>query len=164
MIQQTLAQRIAEAAEHACSERRRLAADPHRPLYHFLPPANWMNDPNGLIQWRGQYHLFHQCNPEHPCFGDMHWGHARSPDLIHWIELPVALAPMPGAADHFDCFSGCAVDDAGVPTLIYTGISHYPTSGGRYPVPVDAQVQCIATGDDDLIAWQHAATQNEGQP
>jgi beta-fructofuranosidase len=146
------------AAGQAAAERRRLSADPHRPLYHFLPPANWMNDPNGLIQWRGQYHMFYQCNPYHPYFGDMHWGHAVSPDLVHWNDLPIALEPTPGAADHFDCFSGCAVDAAGVPTLVYTGISEYPTGHrNRYPVPLTAQVQCIATGDDELLTWRRYA-------
>jgi beta-fructofuranosidase len=47
----------------AYTQRKKLASDPQRPQYHFLPPANWMNDPNGLIQWKGQYHLFYQYNP-----------------------------------------------------------------------------------------------------
>ena len=63
-------------------------SDPHRPRYHFLPPSAWMNDPNGLIQWEGRYHLFYQYDP---AFGDTsrsdpaaigkHWGHAVSDDL-----------------------------------------------------------------------------------
>ena len=73
--------------------RERLRHDPHRPRYHFLPPANWMNDPNGLIQWRGKYHLFYQHNPRGALHADMHWGHAVSSDLVHWTHLPIALAP-----------------------------------------------------------------------
>ena len=67
-----------------------VAADPHRPLYHFLPPANWLNDPNGVIQWKGQYHLFYQYNPNGPFHGTIHWGHAVSSDLVYWRDLPIA--------------------------------------------------------------------------
>jgi beta-fructofuranosidase len=119
---------------------QRLTDDPHRPLYHFLPPANWMNDPNGLIQWQGQYHLFYQYNPDGPCWGAMHWGHAVSKDVVHWTHLPIALAPTPGGPDEDGCWSGCAVDDHGVPTLVYTGVM--------------PQVQCVATSTDDLITWE----------
>jgi len=101
------------------NRRTTMASDPHRPQYHFLPPANWMNDPNGLIQWKGQYHLFYQHNPTEPLWGNMHWGHAISDDLIHWRDLPIALAPTPGGADETGCFSGCAVVND-LPTLMYT--------------------------------------------
>src|ERR1700730_19328620 len=83
----------------------RLAADPHRPQYHFLPPSNWMNDPNGLIQWKGQYHLFYQYNPFAPVWGSIHWGHTVSDDLVHWRDLPIALAPTPGTVDEYGVFS-----------------------------------------------------------
>jgi beta-fructofuranosidase len=124
--------------------RSLLAADPHRPQYHFLPPCNWMNDPNGVIQWKGQYHLFYQHNPTGALWGNMHWGHAVSPDLIHWSDLPIALAPAPDSPDATGCFSGCAVDN-GVPTLIYTG-----TTGQRNEI----QTQCLATSRDDLLTWE----------
>ena len=88
-----------------------VATDPHRPRYHFLPPANWLNDPNGLIQWNGEYHMFYQYNPNGPFHGTIHWGHAVSADLVHWRHLPIALAPEPGTADEDGCWSGCAVDD-----------------------------------------------------
>jgi len=123
--------------------RGKLADDLHRPQYHFLPPANWMNDPNGLIQWRGQYHLFYQHNPGCPCWGTMHWGHAVSENLVHWTDLPIALAPTPGGPDADGCWSGCAVDNDGIPTLIYTGV---------FP-----QRQCIATSTDDLLTWEKHA-------
>lgn len=95
--------------------------DPHRPRYHFLRPANWMNDPNGLIQWQGVYHLFYQCNPEAAVWGNMHWGHASSSNLIHWQHLPTALAPTPGGPDHDGVWSGCAVNWNGLPAMLYTG-------------------------------------------
>jgi len=116
--------------------------DPQRPRYHFLPPANWLNDPNGLIHWQGQYHLFYQYNPNGPFHGTIHWGHAVSADLVHWEHLPIALAPEPGTADADGCWSGCAVDDAGVPTLIYSGNRN------------GAQRACLATSADGLLTWQ----------
>lgn len=124
--------------------RQRFTSDLHRPGYHFLPPSNWMNDPNGVIQWKGKYHLFYQHNPNGPLWGDIHWGHAISPDLIHWDDLPMALAPTPGSPDEAGCFSGCAINN-GVPTLMYTG-----TRGKRNEI----QTQCMATSHDDLLTWQ----------
>ena len=100
--------------ENATDVRRRMAADRQRPGYHFLPPANWMNDPNGAIQWQGgDYHLFFQYNPYEPRSHRIHWGHTASPDLVHWRDLPVAIAPTPGATDDDGCWSGCAIDDRG---------------------------------------------------
>ncbi len=96
-------------------------SDHHRPHFHFLPPANWMNDPNGLIQWRGVYHLFYQYNPNGPLWGTIHWGHATSVDLVNWQYHPLALIPGPEGYDHDGCWSGCAVDDDGRLTLLYTG-------------------------------------------
>ena len=68
-------------------------ADALRPAYHFLPPAYWMNDPNGTIYHDGWYHLFYQHNPYGDEWGYFHWGHARSRDLVHWEHLPIALSP-----------------------------------------------------------------------
>jgi beta-fructofuranosidase len=102
-----------------------------------------MNDPNGLIQWRGRYHLFYQYNPNGAFWGTIHWGHAVSDDLVHWTDLPIALAPTPGGPDADGCFSGCTVGHNGVPTLIYTGVRG------------EAQLPCLATSvDDDLRDWQ----------
>ena len=117
-----------------------LARDSHRPRYHFLPPANWMNDPNGLIHWQGRYHLFYQYNPNGPFHGTIHWGHAVSDDLVHWEHLPIALAPAPGDLDADGCWSGCAVDADGTPLLFYTGVS--------------PQRQLLATGSPDLLHWR----------
>jgi len=128
--------------------RNLLGSDPHRPQYHFLPPSNWMNDPNGLIQWKGQYHLFYQYNPFEPVWGSIHWGHAISDDLVYWRDLPIALAPTPGAPDEYGVFSGCAVDADGVPTIVYTGVRK-PPGLGRIERP------CLATStDDDLVDWR----------
>jgi beta-fructofuranosidase len=114
--------------------------DPRRPAFHFRPRAGWMNDPNGLIQHAGEFHLFYQHDPHAAVWGRMHWGHAVSRDLVHWEHLPIALAPDPGGPDRDGCFSGCAFLDDGRPMIAYTGVS--------------PEVQCLAEGSSDLRSWR----------
>ena len=134
----------------------RLAADPLRPQFHLLPAKNWMNDPNGPIYWKGHYHMFFQYNPNAAVWGDMHWNHAISDDMVHWKHLPIALAPTPGWDDSEGCFTGSAVDDHGTVTILYTGV--------KTVVPERAtlrdghanfrEVQCLATSSDSqLRSW-----------
>lgn len=101
---------------------RRVACDPHHPIYHFTPPANWMNDPNGLINWQGQTHLFYQYNPNGPLWGCIHWGHAVTRDLVHWRRQPVAMAPRHGTPDADGCWSGTAVITPDGPLFFHTAV------------------------------------------
>jgi beta-fructofuranosidase len=120
-----------------------------------------MNDPNGPIYWRGKYHMFFQYNPHAAVWGDMHWAHAISPDMIHWRHLPIALAPTPGGPDSEGCFSGTAVVNNGVPTFIYTGVQTVPKdlatlSDGHNNF---RETQLYATSaDPDLLTWTKRPT------
>lgn len=123
-------------------------SDPARPVYHFRPPANWMNDPNGTIYHNGYYHLFYQHNPYGDTWGHMHWGHARSTDLVHWEQLPIALWPSTELGEEH-VFSGCArVNGSGEPLLFYTSVPHN-VEGERLP-----NEQWAAVGDADWISWR----------
>ncbi|HUY80259.1 MAG TPA: glycoside hydrolase family 32 protein [Acidobacteriaceae bacterium] len=149
----------ADAGAHNALEAR-LARDPRRPQFHLLPKRNWTNDPNGPVYWKGQYHMFFQYNPDGAYWGDMHWGHAVSPDLVHWRHLPVALAPTPGGPDAQGCFSGTAVIDGGEVAVLYTGVVSAPENDAtlRDGVHSFRETQCLATSDDpELKVWRKRA-------
>src|SRR5215475_6462070 len=105
---------------------------PYRPQVHFSPKKNWTNDPNGLVFFRGEYHLFFQYNPFGDQWGHMSWGHAVSPDLLHWHELPVAIPEKDGEM----IFTGSVVVDThntsglcpqtGCLIAVYTGHTQTP--------------------------------------
>ncbi len=124
--------------------------EPFRPQFHFSPARNWMNDPNGMVYYEGEYHLFYQYNPEGDKWGHMSWAHAVSRDLLHWQTLPLALPESDGVM----IFSGSAVVDwqntsgfgsASHPPLVavYTG---FRPADGR-------QFQCLASSIDRGRTW-----------
>ncbi len=135
--------RIREAGDLAAA----FARDPHRPAYHFTPPAAWMNDINGALIWKGRYHIFYQYHPHGAYWHLIQWGHASSTDLVHWVHHPVALTPDADGPDRKGCYSGGAlVSKEGVPVLIYYG---------------NPDGLCLARSDDDLlIEW----TKDPGNP
>jgi beta-fructofuranosidase len=117
-----------------------------------------MNDPNGPIFYRGQYHMFHQYNPNAAVWGNMNWAHATSPDMIHWRHEPIALSPTPGGPDQDGVFSGSAVFDHGTPTVIYTGVAP-PRSAADATLRDGAHTwresQCLAVAQDDTLrTWK----------
>ena len=149
------------AADAWAAPASNLANDPRRPQFHLLPAANWMNDPNGPIYWKGRYHMFFQYNPNAAVWGDMHWAHAVSPDMVHWKHLPVALAPTPGGPDADGCFSGTAVVRDGVVTFIYTGVTKAPYEQATIRDGNNnfKETQCYATSSDaELRTWTKRVT------
>lgn len=115
-----------------------------KPAFHLAPRTGWMNDPNGISWYQGKYHLFYQYHPYDSHWGPMHWGHAVSSDLLHWENLPAALAPdMP--YDCNGCFSGGAVAlDDGRHLLMYTGVRLEEQPDGTRR---EVQTQCLAFGN-----------------
>ena len=140
---------VAQANAAVAKARARAEKDPNRPAYHFQAPALWMNDPNGPTVYQGEYHLFYQHNPYGVKWGHMHWGHAKSKDLVHWQHLPIALAPSRDRGEEH-CFSGCAVVHNGIPTIIYTSI------GPKTPA-AEGAVQWMATSRDGMLTWDKYA-------
>ncbi|NBC67705.1 glycoside hydrolase family 32 protein [Paenibacillus sacheonensis] len=119
----------------------------YRPIYHFLPEKNWMNDPNGLLYFNEEYHLFYQYNPDADHWDTMHWGHAKSKDLVHWEHLPIGLHPSLELGE-LHCYSGCAVNDDGVPTILYTSVGEGERSAA------DGPEQWLATSRDGMASWE----------
>lgn len=121
--------------------------DPYRLGYHLMPPVGLLNDPNGLIQYKGIYHVFYQWNPFNTAHGNKFWGHYSSKDMVHWKEEPIALAPV----DWYDkngCYSGSAVESDGRLYLFYTGnVKRKDGSRETY--------QCLAVSSDGVTFEKH---------
>lgn len=122
-------------------------AEPYRPQFHFTPKQNWMNDPNGLVYYAGEYHLFYQYNPFGINHGNMSWGHAVSRDLVRWEELSVAI-PMAGGVQ---IYSGSAVIDWNNSSGFQTG--NEPPMIAIYTGAGAVQDQRIAYSNDRGRTW-----------
>ncbi len=133
---------------------------PWRPQYQFTPVQNFMNDPNGLVFYKGEYHLFYQYNPEGNRWGHMSWGHAVSPDLIHWQPLPLAIPEQPA----YMIYTGSAVVDwKNSSGLCHSGEPRDPSClVAIYTASTEDrwQRQNIAVSDDRGRSW----TQYSGNP
>ncbi len=124
--------------------------DCYRPRFHFTPPTGWMNDPNGLVYVEGEYHLFYQHLPR------KHWGHAVSPDLVHWTHLPIALYPD----DLGEMYSGSAVVDTADSSGLFggrPGLVIIFTHNNKNKPPLGPQVQSIAYSTDRGRTWSKYA-------
>lgn len=136
----------------------------HRPQFHFSPEANWMNDPNGMFFYEGEYHLFYQYYPDSTVWGPMHWAHAVSADLVNWEHLPIGLYPD----DLGYIFSGSAVVDwnntsgfgKGEEPPLIAIFTHHEPAGEKDPNNIQFQYQSIAYSNDKGRTW----TKYEGNP
>lgn len=135
---------------------KNVKAEPYRPQIHFSPDSHWMNDPNGMVFYKGVYHLFFQYYPDGIVWGPMHWGHATSKDMIQWEEQPIAL--YPDSLGYI--FSGSIVADVNntsglgtkdTPPLIAIFTHHDPV--GEKAGKNDFQNQSIAYSLDDGNTW-----------
>ena len=122
-----------------------LIPEKYRPSYHHAPERGWMNDPNGLFFKDGVWHLYYQYNPYGSMWGNMHWAHSISTDLVHWQQQPVALAPDAWGT----MFSGsCVVDHNNTAGFGKDAIISMYTSSRPTPFGGDVQAQCIAYSND----------------
>lgn len=114
----------------------------YRQKYHFMPPAYWMNDPNGFVYFNGEYHLYYQHNPYSTVWANMHWGHATSDDLVNWQYHPIAIAPSESYDDNLKggIWSGTSLVHNGRLFVLYTAC----VSNGD----VFEQKQCLAWSSD----------------
>lgn len=144
-----------ERADRYIRENLNNGCKDFKPEYHFSAPVGWINDPNGLIRYGGYYHIFYQYHPYSLQWGPMHWGHARSKDLLHFEHLPVALAP--DAFEESGCFSGGAVAGGdGALHLLYT--RNFEQGG------LVRQTQCHAVSSDGVhFSKREAAVIGEEQ-
>ena len=120
----------------------------NEPAFHITGEVGWINDPNGLIYYNGQYHAFFQHYPHDTKWGPMHWGHVVSDDLTNWKYLPIALTPGDDC-DKDGCFSGSAIIHDGKLWLMYTGFIE--NQGGDSI----RQVQCLAESSDGIAFKKH---------
>ena len=137
-----------------------IASEKYRPAYHFTPELGWMNDPNGLVYFDGEYHLFYQYYPDSTVWGPMHWGHAISKDLVNWENLPIALSPdslgyIFSGSVVFDAENTSGLGSASNPPLV--AIFTYHDMEREKSGALDYQSQAIAFSLDKGRTWEKFA-------
>lgn len=150
------------------SQQQKFYTEKYRPQFHFSPEKMWMNDPNGMVYYKGEYHLCYQHYPNATVWGPMHWGHAISSDLVNWEHLPIAL--YPDSLGYI--FSGSTIVDTANTSGLKTGdedplvalftYSNYEwEKAGRN----DYQYQGLAYSNDKGRTWEKygAVISNPGQ-
>ncbi len=144
MSREIMQRNIDRAQQEIDRNKDRVREGKMRQRYHFMAQTGWINDPNGLIYYKGKYHFFFQYNPYYGFWDYMHWGHAVSEDMLHWEYLPIALAPSEDYDDHMrgGCFSGSAIEHDGKLFLMFTGTAN---DGKGFE-----QTQCIAYSEDGV--------------
>ena len=122
------------------AQKKSFYRERYRPQFHFTPAIHWMNDPNGLVYHKGEYHLFYQFNPFGNRWGHMSWGHSVSKDLVHWQHLPLAI---PESKDTMIFSGSCVIDK--------NNTSGFAKQDGQIPMVA------IYTGLQGVIQAQHIA-------
>lgn len=153
-----------ERADYYIKMNKAHVKSDYRHHFHLMPPIGWMNDPNGFCYYKGEYHLFYQYYPYGSQWGPMHWGHAKSQDMLTWEHLPVALAPSE-AYDKNGIFSGTALVVGDELRVYYTGMvdteldkiydeqfikRDKAMKASVLDQPVARQVQCLAVSTDGI--------------
>ena len=150
MSEAELRDRAMRAVAAAAGE---VAGDPTRPTFHFLPPAQWMNDTHGAFYLNGHYHVFYQFQPWHDMSGPdqtaegIGWGHARSPDLVRWEFLPPALLPLADQGERGLASGSACIRVDGVPMLFYTRTPFGTPENKR-------EAWGALPADDELLTWR----------
>lgn len=149
-------QAVKASANDDCEDLIQNATRPARPAFHFTPPFGWMNDPNGLVFYRGEYHLFYQHNPHGSDFGPMHWGHAATRDFVNWHHFPTALHPDENGLIYsgsivVDWNNTSGFGDTGNPPLVALYTYHH--ADRERDGHGDHQTQALAYSLDGGVSW-----------
>ena len=146
-----------EAAQEYMSQNIEKVNSKYRQKFHMMPPIGWMNDPNGLVKYNDEYHIFYQFYPYDAKWGPMHWGHFKTSDFIRYQDLPVAIAPEDQSVES-GCFSGGAIVKDNNLYLIYT--RHFEADG----IKLETQYSAVSEDGINFIKGINPVFDNEKLP
>lgn len=136
---------MVDLANKYVEENKSSISSKYKPKYHAVVPIGWGNDPNGLVWFNGEAHMYYQCNPYSSSWGPMHWGHFKSSDFVKWEFSNIALAPDKSYDKDNGAFSGSAIVKDGKLYVLYTGVAD------------GLQQQCLAVSDDSNVFTKYAS-------